>query len=98
MRPPCVAISSASAWRWPPDRVPTRTARRDSSPSPIGASAAANRARAAGVTARRNPRRMPRRSAMARFSSMVMAAQVLSPGILRDAADDGGAAIDRLRA
>nr|KEP23566.1 hypothetical protein DA06_07315 [Georgenia sp. SUBG003] len=75
-----VAMSRDSAWRWPPERRPTLALSRSSRPSSRLASSSRKRPRLADVTPRASPRRRPRSSAMARFSSMVMCGAVPAIG------------------
>ena len=81
MREGCrLAISRLTAWRWPPESRPMRSARRFSSPSCSMLSLSRNSSRSGRFNAMPKPRWAPRRQARAMFSSMVRASQVPAIG------------------
>ncbi len=76
----CVAIRRLSAWRCPPDSIPTRAASLFSSPSSSVFRASRYSSRLAFVTAMLRPRRLPRSNAIDRFSSIVSCGAVPAIG------------------
>ena len=74
------AISRLTAWRWPPESRPMRSARRFSSPSLRMLSFSRNSSRSLRLSEKPKPRRAPRFQASAMFSSIVSASQVPAIG------------------
>ncbi len=74
------AISRLTAWRWPPDSRPMRSASRFSRPSFRIDSFSRNSSRSVLFSERWKPRFAPRFQASAMFSSMVSASQVPAIG------------------